>query len=94
MEKIVILNQKENPIFKRKELELSIETEVTPKINEAESMIAKEFSTDTENIRIKKIKGKFGSKKFIITANVYHSKEEKNKIEPKLKKEKTGEKKE
>ncbi len=94
MEKIIILNQRENPIFKRKELELSIEAEITPKINETESMIAKEFSTEEGNVKIRKIKGKFGSKKFIITANIYHSKEEKDNIEPKSKKAKIGEKKE
>lgn len=88
MEKIIILNQRENPLFKRNELELSIEADTTPKTDETESMIAKEFSTNEENVKIKKIKGKFGSKKFIITANVYHSKEEKDNIEPKSKKEK------
>jgi len=93
MGNITILNQRKNPIFKREEIEFSIETEITPKINETELLIAKEFSTEVENVKVKKIKGKFGSKKFVITANIYNSKEEKGNIEPKSKKEKAGEKK-
>ncbi len=86
MEKLVILNQRENPMLKRKEVEIRTEMNVTPKMNEAGEIIAKEFSSDIENVKIKKIKGKFGSKSFIITANIYHSKEDKDSTEPKQKK--------
>ena len=86
MEKITILNEKENPFFNRKEIEISIETEVTPKIKEAEEFISKKVSTSPENVKIKKIKGQFGSKEFIINANVYSTKEEKEKVESKSKK--------
>ncbi len=87
MEKITILNDKENPIFKRKEVEVKVELNISPKMQEAEELIAKKFSAAVENVKIKKIKGKFGSNNFIITANVYSSKEEKEKTEPKSKKE-------
>lgn len=87
MEKIIILNEKENPIFKRKEVEVKIELNISPKMQEAEELIAKKFSATAENIKIKKIKGKFGSSNFIITANIYSSREEKEKTEPKSKKE-------
>ncbi len=86
MENLKILKQKENPLFNRKEIEISIETDVAPKLQEAETFIAKEFSSHTDNIKVKKIKGNFGSKKFIITANVYHSKEHKDKTEPRKEK--------
>lgn len=89
MNKIHILQEKENPLFNRKEIEIILETGITPKITEAESFVAKEFSSVPENIKIKKIKGNFGSRKFVISANVYSSKEEKDKVEPKSKKEKT-----
>lgn len=95
MEKFVILKEKENPLFNRKEIEISIEAEVTPKIQEAEEFISKKFSTSQENVKIKNIKGRFGSKNFIISTNIYSSKEEKEKVEPKLKKQnKSVEKKE
>jgi len=86
MNKITILNQKENPMFSRKEIEINLETDITPKITEAEEFVSKEFSANPESVKIKKIKGKFGSNNFIITANIYSSKENKDKIEPKLKK--------
>jgi ribosomal protein S24E len=86
MEKFTIVTQKENPAFNRKELVLSVDTNVTPKITEAEAFIAKEFSSSAENVKIREIKGRFGSTNFIITANIYSSKEEKDKIEDKAKK--------
>jgi ribosomal protein S24E len=88
MEKFTIVTQKQNPAFNRKELVLSIDTNVTPKISEAEAFIAKEFSSTAENVKIREIKGRFGSTNFVITANIYSSKEEKDKIEDKAKKKK------
>ena len=82
------LKERENPLFNRKEIEISIEANVAPKMQEAEEFIAKEFSSHVDQVKIKKIKGRFGSNNFIITANIYDSKEDKEKIEPKSKKEK------
>jgi len=96
MKNLKILKERENPLFNRKEIEISIEANVAPRRSEAEEFIAKEFSTANENVKIKKIKGRFGSNSFIITANIYNSKEDKDKVEPKkkVKKEtKSGEKK-
>ncbi len=94
MEKVIILNKKENPLFNRKEIDISVKNNITPKIYEAEEFISKEFSVAPENVKIKKIKGQFGSRTFVINANIYSSKEEKEKIEPKSKKEKIVTKKE
>jgi ribosomal protein S24E len=93
MEKSDILKERENPLFNRKEVEVNLEIDVTPKIKEAEEFIAKEFSSNAENVKIKSIKGRFGSRNFIITAHIYKSKEEKDKIEPKEKKAKKAEEK-
>ena len=84
--KLTIITQRENPAFNRKEVEVNVETEITPKTSEAEAFIAKEFSSNAENVKIKKIKGRFGSKNFIITANIYAVKEDKDKIELRTKK--------
>ena len=88
MKNLKILKQRENPLFNRKEVEIIIEANITPKMSEAEALVAKEFSSHADNIKIRKIKGRFGSKNFIITAKIYNSKEDKDKIEPKEKKKK------
>jgi len=85
MEKLKILSEKKNPVFNRREIEVNAVMDVSPKIKEAEELIGKEFSADAENVKIKKIKGRFGSNDFVITANIYSSKEEKDKIETKIK---------
>ncbi len=85
MENLTILKEKKNPVFDRKEIEVSASLNISPKIKEAEEMIGKEFSANPENVKIKKIKGRFGSNSFIITANIYSSKEEKDKVETKIK---------
>ena len=84
-ENLTILKEKKNPIFDRKEIEVNIKMDVSPKIKEAEELIGKEFSANPENVKIKKVKGRFGSNSFIITANIYSSKEEKDKVETKIK---------
>ncbi len=97
MKNLKIINQRENPLFNRKETEISIETDVAPKIKEAEEFVAKEFSSHADNVKIRKIRGRFGSNNFIITASIYHSKDDKDNIEPKSKtkkENKTEEKKE
>ncbi len=90
MEKVTILSKKENPLFNRKEVNVSVHIDITPKMHEAEEFVAKEFSVAPENVKIKKIKGQFGSRTFVISANVYSSKEEKEKTEKASKKEKAA----
>jgi len=80
-----ITKEKENPLFKRKEIQISLDAQVTPSKNEMINLIAKKFSTQSENISMKGIYGKFGSRNFIVNANIYSSKEEKDKVESKKK---------
>jgi ribosomal protein S24E len=91
MENLTILKQKENPLFNRKELEIDMESNVTPNFKYAEEALSKKFSVSPESIKIKKIDGKFGSRNFIISVNIYHSKEDKDKTERKSKKERKAE---
>jgi len=88
-----LIDEIENKLFNRKEIQINIEAEVTPSHKEAKELISEKFSTQLENIRIKKISGKFGTKIFTISANIYPSEEEKNKIEIFSKKEAEREKK-
>ena len=87
MENFKILEEKENPLFNRKEIQASIESQVTPSNSDIKKLISEKFSTQIENIKVKKILGKFGSKTFKIFANIYTSKKDKEDIEPKSKKE-------
>jgi len=90
---IKIIDEKKNPLFNRKEIILEVESEITPSHSEAEKIVSEKFKTSSETFKIKKIYGRFGSKVFKISANVYSSKKEKEEIEAKSKKEKEAAKK-
>jgi len=78
-----IINETENPLFNRKEIQLSLKAGTTPSREEVAKIISEKFSIPVENIKIKKILGKFGSKVFTVIANLYASEEDKNKTESK-----------
>jgi len=82
MENFSLLEKKENPLFNRKEIKAYVEAEITPSLINVKKLISEKFSTSPENIKIKNILGKFGSKTFRITANIYDSKKDKDNIEP------------
>tara|TARA_Y100000296_G_C4945220_1_gene143480 strand:- start:37 stop:423 length:387 start_codon:yes stop_codon:yes gene_type:complete len=86
MEQFKLIEEKENPLFSRKEVLFDINAKVTPNHDEVEKIISEKFSTQSGNIKIKKIHGKFGSNDFKVTAFIYATEEDKNKIEPKGKK--------
>lgn len=88
MKIVKIVEEKENPLFSRKEIKIIIESETIPKESEAEKIISQEFSSPEENIKIKKIVGRFGERKVQIDANIYKTKDSKESTERKPKKEK------
>jgi len=90
---IKIIEEKENGLFGRKEIKGEVVSEVTPSRTEILAVLAKKFSTPEENVKIRGIHGKFGSKTFEVTANIYSSREEKDIVEIKKKKESEAEKK-
>ena len=51
-----VINETENKLFNRKEVQVNLEAEVTPSHEEAKKLISEKFSTKEENIRIKKIR--------------------------------------
>lgn len=87
MENFKLIEEKENPLFNRKEVVFEVQAKITPSRTEVEKLISEKFSTQAGNIKIKEIHGKFGSNNFNITSFIYKSEEDKNKIEPKTKKE-------
>lgn len=82
-----IIEEKNNPLFGRKEIKAVIESEKTPSRAQVLELLSKKFSASPESIKILGIKGSFGVKKFSIEANIYQSKEEKEMVELKKKKE-------
>lgn len=81
-----IIEDKNNSLLKRREIKVIVESEKNPSMQEAGKLILEHFKAQEENVAIKQIKGKFGRNTFLITANIYHNKEDKEKTEPKAKK--------
>jgi len=73
-----ILERKENPFFNREEIKVIADAEKNPSFVEAEEIIASEGKTEKEKVLVKKIKGKFGRDTFLITAEIYKSKEDRD----------------
>jgi ribosomal protein S24E len=88
------IHETKNLVFERREVEGRILAESAPSNKEAEALLSKKLSVPEDAIKIRGIYGKFGTKEFHVKANVYKSKEEKDKIERKSKKESEAAKKE
>jgi ribosomal protein S24E len=88
-----ILMERENPLFSRKEIILEITADVTLSKDEAKRVISEKFSSDESLIRIRVIKGKFGSRVFSVVADIYDSVNEFNRVVKKTKQEIEAEKK-
>ena len=84
-----ILEEKHNPLLKRKEVKIIIEHEKNPSMEEASKLIAEKTNSSEECIAIKSIKGKFGRETFLISAMVYENKKDKEDTEQKKKVKKT-----
>ena len=82
-----VISEKENPLFKRKEVKVSISSEKSPSREEISKLLSEKFSIPAENVKIKGIWGSLGSKIFDIEANLYSSKKDKDLVEFKKKKE-------
>ena len=78
IENFKIINEQENALFKRKEIQISVDAEITPSHEDVKKLICEKFSTEPEKIKIKKISGKFGSKNFTINVNIYSSKKDRD----------------
>ena len=83
---IKVLEEKFNALFKRKEVRVEISSDLTPSRAEAEKILCDKFSCNKDCIRINKIQGLFGIRKFIIIAEIYTSKKDRDFYAPALKK--------
>lgn len=87
-----INEEKKNALFNRKEVKGVVKSDVAPSRPEVLKSLSEKLKAPEENIKIKGIHGSFGSHEFKVKANIYSSKEEKDKIEFKKKKEEELEK--
>jgi len=76
----------DNFLFGRKEIELTVKSNSSPKKEEMLKSVAKKFSVPEKNVHIEGIYGKFGSQEFKVVIKIYSSEEDKKRIETKKKK--------
>lgn len=81
-----IISQTENPLFRRKEVLLEAMQKSSPSREQTLTVLSKQFSVPEEAIKIKKIDAGFGRNNFKISAHIYSSKEDKESVEIKKKK--------
>ena len=85
-----IIEKKQNPFFMREEVKLIGEFSKNPSFEESTELVAKEMKAEKENILVREIKGKFGRNTFLIKAEAYKNKEDRDKQAAKLVKKKKG----
>ncbi|MBS3070957.1 hypothetical protein J4407_01500 [Candidatus Pacearchaeota archaeon] len=85
MENVKVIQERENPLFSRKEIILEIKKETIPNQKEIKAVVSEKYSSSPDKIKIRKIKTKFGSKSFTVDVFVYNSANEKTDIELKKK---------
>lgn len=86
--KMDIIKNFNNALLKRKEIEISFDSESNPGIVKASKDIAETFKVNEEQIVIKRIKSGFGSNNFSVNAFIYENKDLKDSTEPKRKEKK------
>jgi ribosomal protein S24E len=80
-----ITQQKRNELLKRDEIYALKEDLKTPKIEETKAEIAGILKKDSGAIAVKRIKGRFGSRQFVVEAYAYDNQDIMNRTEPKAK---------
>jgi ribosomal protein S24E len=81
-----ITKEHDNLMLKRKEVEASVSfAKATPSNVEIAKALATKLSASEDVVVVKQILGGFGSSSAAIKAYVYASKEQKDKLEPKIK---------
>lgn len=83
-----IISDKKNVLLKRREVVCEMECASNPGFAQSTKEIAKETGVSEEVVAIKKIDSSYGTSKFVVSAFLYDSVDEKNKIEPKPKQKK------
>jgi ribosomal protein S24E len=85
-----ILEDNKNNLLNRREIKMIVEAEKNPSFEETSKLFSEKFKANEELIAVKQIGGKFGRNTFLISAFIYDSKEEKEKLEKKKEKKTEG----
>lgn len=75
MFKMNIKKDNKNELMNRREISIIMDSDKTPSFADTSKMISEHFKSPEENIMVENVKGKFGSKTFLIKASIYDSKE-------------------
>tara|TARA_Y100000310_G_C20701497_1_gene830404 strand:- start:2792 stop:3166 length:375 start_codon:yes stop_codon:yes gene_type:complete len=78
------VNDFRNELLKRREVKIIVEAESNPGFDKAGDIISGELKSEKDTVVVRGVKSKFGRNTFLIDAFVYDSKEDKEKIEPKV----------
>ena len=85
--KVQSVQENENILLNRKEVKINVEAEITPSRSEVIKVVCEKFKCSEDVVKIIKIDSNFGTKVFTIIADIYGSKELKESIALKKKKE-------
>lgn len=80
-----IVKETKNDLLKRKEILFKLDSDSNPGFETARKTLADKMKVEDDKIAIKFVKNNFGTHSFIVEAFVYNSKEDKERIEPKVK---------
>lgn len=83
-----IINEVQNPLFNRKEIKGIILADSPPSRLALAKFISEKYSVPADAVKVLEIMGNFGRKEFKISANIYSTKEQRDKVELMSKKEK------
>ncbi len=86
-----ITSEQQNPLIRRNEIKGIVINNTAPHKFDIAKIIAEKYSVPVDALRVLTIHGKYGTNEFGIVANVYESKEERDKFEAVSKKEKEQE---
>ncbi len=81
-----VLEEKDNLLLNRKEVKIVVEAAKNPSLQEACKTISEKFKVQEDLVAVKEVKGKFGRNTFLISANIYDKKENKDILEKKKEK--------
>lgn len=80
-----IAKEQKNALLKRKEILFTIESDANPGFNASRKSLADKMKVSEDTIAVKYVKNNFGEHTFTVEAFVYDTKEDKERIEPKVK---------
>ena len=81
--KLQNLNDFENKLLKRREIEIVVESESNPGFKSSKEIIVKQFKVPEDTVIVKNVKSEFGRHDFVVDAMIYDSKEDLEKLEGK-----------